>query len=189
MRTCKKCGATRALEEFTVNRRLKDGRAYECKPCTHERQRRWRQKNPGAAKAIRDRWNAANSEQVKRINQAYYLSNKARVEATARAWREANPERWANLIRVNSLRRAARKREVPHFKVTNKDLRRILSAPCAVPGCTRTDMQIDHVLPISRGGSHGVGNLQPLCGHHNASKNDRTWMEYRVYLRRTHDAA
>ena len=34
-------------------------------------------------------------------------------------------------------------------------------------------LEIDHVVPLSRGGSDDLGNLQWLCDHHNSKKRDK----------------
>lgn len=41
---------------------------------------------------------------------------------------------------------------------------------CARPGCDDTDLQVDHVVPWSKGGATTLENGQLLCVHHNASK-------------------
>lgn len=48
---------------------------------------------------------------------------------------------------------------------------------CLVCG-TRDDLTVDHVVPLSRGGSNGVSNLQPLCGPCNSRKGRRI-IDYR----------
>src|SRR5436190_1346751 len=45
---------------------------------------------------------------------------------------------------------------------------------CNEPGCTQTkQLTIDHVVPIARGGSNSMDNLQLLCQRHNKLKADR----------------
>ena len=41
---------------------------------------------------------------------------------------------------------------------------------CSVPGCRRKDIHADHIIPLANGGLDCRDNLQPLCLHHNASK-------------------
>ncbi len=45
---------------------------------------------------------------------------------------------------------------------------------CATDGCeVKENLTIDHILPLSRGGSDDLGNLQFLCRSHNSAKGDR----------------
>lgn len=46
--------------------------------------------------------------------------------------------------------------------------------------CGRTDVKLtaDHVIPVSRGGSSNIDNIQPLCGACNSRKQDRA-VDYR----------
>jgi len=142
-------------------------------------------------------WRDTNKESIKAKALVYYQANKEKQAASGKAYRLANPEktalrhnvyRLANLNRINEKarlhnnRRNARKRNLPNFTVSKKDVARLLRDPCAVTDCSNVDIHIDHVIPISRGGSHGIGNFQSLCRYHNMSKGAKTWMEYRVYL-------
>jgi len=46
---------------------------------------------------------------------------------------------------------------------------------CAVAGCGQASTQVDHILPLARGGHpYDRGNLQGMCAAHNASKGDRS---------------
>lgn len=49
-----------------------------------------------------------------------------------------------------------------------------MSYECAVTGCgIHEDLTVDHMLPISRGGTDELTNLQFLCRKHNSGKGDR----------------
>ena len=45
---------------------------------------------------------------------------------------------------------------------------------CAVPGCeVYEELTVDHIVPLSRGGTDDLENLQFLCQPHNSAKGDR----------------
>jgi 5-methylcytosine-specific restriction endonuclease McrA len=45
---------------------------------------------------------------------------------------------------------------------------------CAAEGCSVTvDLTIDHIVPLSRGGTDDLENLRFLCRPHNSAKGDR----------------
>ncbi|MCZ4270916.1 HNH endonuclease [Maritalea porphyrae] len=45
---------------------------------------------------------------------------------------------------------------------------------CAKQGCeTTSDIAVDHITPLSRGGTDDLGNLQFLCRYHNSVKSDK----------------
>jgi len=125
---------------------------------------------------------AADPEPAKARAKKYAAKNPERVLAQNQKWRAEHPERHREYMRRGAARRRARVAELPMFHVTAKDTRRLLSSPCAVTGCEGTDIQIDHVVPVVLGGTHGIGNFQPLCKSHNSAKSDRLWIEFRVYL-------
>jgi hypothetical protein len=168
----------------------------------------WRKANAERVKARNAAYREAHREELREKNRAYAEANKDKIRAKyadnpqpvkdrAKAWREKNPElakaksqqwkqsnpdRYREYMRIGAARRRARMSELRSFVILDRDLRRLLSSPCAVPGCMNTDIQIDHVIPVIRGGVDGVGNFQPLCKSHNASKSSRMWMEFRVHL-------
>lgn len=51
---------------------------------------------------------------------------------------------------------------------------------CVRCGATN-DLTLDHIVPVVRGGSHGIANLQTLCASCNEWKADSLWsVDYRV---------
>jgi 5-methylcytosine-specific restriction endonuclease McrA len=75
-------------------------------------------------------------------------------------------------IRQKSKRRKALLREQTAHQITPKQLRARFAQfgnCCAYCGAAG-DMQIEHVVPISRGGTHAIGNILPACLDCNYSK-------------------
>lgn len=124
----------------------------------------------------------ANPEPAKQKARAWRISNLDHARELGRRWREANPDKYREQQRLASQRRRARKANLPNYKITKRDVMRLLSSPCAVTGCGNRDITLDHVIPLARGGSHGIGNLQSMCQSHNSAKGARLWIEFRVYL-------
>jgi 5-methylcytosine-specific restriction endonuclease McrA len=91
----------------------------------------------------------------------------------------------ANAMKQNAKRRA-RIRGGGAFVVSERDEARLLrrfDGLCAY--CRENDAcEIDHVVPISRGGRHSIGNLLPACFDCNRSKLDKFVVEWRAGRKR-----
>lgn len=137
-----------------------------------ERSRRYRAENPDRAAA--------------RVR-SYHARNRESVLASHRAWVKRNPEKCRNY--------QGRRRANERYSVPPKALRRIAlhyRNRCAYCGggdgtwgnASATDLQWDHVVPISRGGRHSEGNLVPACRSCNLSKKDKYVAEWRFWKAR-----
>lgn len=49
---------------------------------------------------------------------------------------------------------------------------------CRIPDCENVDLEIDHIIPISEGGTNELENLQLLCKHHNCRKGTKSWGDF-----------
>lgn len=106
---------------------------------------------------------------------AYMDSSRDRRREATRAWRLANPARARALVHR---RRSLLKSGV----VSDRDweaLVRRYDGRCAYCG-SRGPMTMDHVVPVSRGGSNFIGNILPACKPCNSSKGARLLVEWRV---------
>lgn len=108
-----------------------------------------------------------------------------RVASTAVAWQRDNP--------LKASARRVRRRTVPRFVVTDRDLTRLLAryrnccAYCTNPLTTEPGprrLEWDHVVPLILNGAHSVGNLVPACQTCNRSKNRRTLVEWKRLVAR-----
>ncbi len=78
-------------------------------------------------------------------------------------------------------RRRALKRKAERLQFSKNDWQRLVDryrGCCAYCG-KETQLTMDHVVPLSRGGRHSVGNIIPACFRCNSSKNARFITEWR----------
>lgn len=118
-----------------------------------------------------------NKAEVIADRKAYRADNKEKVAAGLRRWHAKNPE-YRKLQKAN---RRAKLREADGTH-TIADLRRIRRAQkgrCAY--CKKTlgrRAHVDHITPLSAGGSNAASNLQWLCEPCNLSKGAKDPLEF-----------
>lgn len=201
--TCVKCHETKPLTDFRKVKAIKSGHRGHCKSCEAAaskvynaanrediaaKQKAYKEANRQEIAVNKKAWKKANPEKVVASSQIYYEAHRegiafkqkvyyeANREETAtktRAWRAANPDSRRN----SQLKRRALKRGNGTLKVTAKDLKRMLAKPCAY--CGSPAEHIDHVVPLSRGGGHSIGNLVGACAPCNLSKGAKFITEWK----------
>lgn len=101
----------------------------------------------------------------------YYEKNRDACRERSERWRKANPEK-AKDIREN---RRTRERDAFVEDVNRKFVWAIHLGLCGIcfKSVTLEEMELDHVVPLSRGGKHQYSNCQPAhmpCNRRKASK-------------------
>lgn len=97
-------------------------------------------------------------------------------------WRARNREAVTEARRAFNHARRARMASAGIFEVTQRDWERMCAqyrSCCAYCGARPDRLEMDHVIPIARGGSHSIGNLVPACRACNGSKNALLLSEWR----------
>lgn len=122
----------------------------------------------------------ANRERLQEYQRNWSANNRDKERAKAARYLAKHKD-WN--AQKSQLRRA-RLKDAETFVISNKDLRRLYNQPCANCG-TMEQLTIDHIIAISRGGRHSIGNLQTLCLNCNSKKHTRTIMEWRMNKRIT----
>lgn len=166
-KACSKCGEVKSLEQFYKNKNGKFGRKSICGSCCADYQRKMREDEPLRAKSYGARWRANNREYTIEKSRADYEANPAAAKA-----------RWHK-------RRALLKgADGTH---SAEDVERINAAQCFecvyCGASTATKKSVDHIIPLSRGGSNWPDNIQILCPRCNRAKWDRTDEEFRFLLK------
>jgi 5-methylcytosine-specific restriction endonuclease McrA len=167
-----------------------------------ERARRWREKNPDKVRAYAKRYEKDNRERrrlaalaepaskkrsrsrayskrypnkVRSAQRRWRLANKTRVKREYQDWVRRNPDK----KRAYDAKRRALKLQTTQDSTGAIALRtaELCLLPCAVCGA-EDRIEIDHIIPLARGGTHTCDNLQPLCKTCNCSKGAKTMEEF-----------
>ena len=110
-------------------------------------------------------------------NAAYRSENYGRRLEIERDSRAKNKEKWRPSKNARqSVRNRALKED--QFVILNKELRQVYEAPCYNCG-SMENQTLDHLIPLSKGGRHSVGNIGTLCSSCNSSKHARTITEWK----------
>jgi 5-methylcytosine-specific restriction endonuclease McrA len=124
---------------------------------------------------------ARNAEAVRAKQDAWYCANAERLREKAKvngkAWRQANPDKNAAKERNRRARRRSAKGshtadDISAIRIAQKD-------QCA---CCRVKLRgagdVDHIVPLFKGGSNWPSNLQILCEFCNRSKGSKDPIEF-----------
>lgn len=202
-RKCRVCGVEKELTKENFRGRLRaDGLIYfeyKCNPCRTARGKKWyadnrehcqkrdkkfREENPGLVRG----WHRKNKEKHrakyrKQTRERYQREiDKLRpyFRERAKAWREKNLLQ----SRLNAKQgRARRKNAKNHMKVTAAeivDLFKKQRGKCAIchKKITIDNKNVDHIVPLAKGGLHEIKNIQLTCPPCNAYKHDRDPIDY-----------
>lgn len=113
----------------------------------------------------------------KAVRDAWRANNRERWNELIREWRRANYDPAKNATSCN--KRRARLAERGSFTADEwVNLCSRYNMVCANPDCDRTDLTVDHVIPLSKGGMNTIDNIQPLCKSCNSRKGVKT-IDYR----------
>jgi len=159
-----------------VKRQVDMGRSY-CRQCTSAANKEWREKNRDHNKKRLAKWESENKEsrKIRQRKSELTESQRERKNRKMREWRKNNPEKAA---RHCNNKRA--KRRSAEGKFTNDEWKAVVdhfSGRCVYCG-EKGKMTVEHVVPLSRGGTNYIENIVPACLGCNASKGKKTVEEF-----------
>lgn len=162
----------RAAQRLAGNRRDYE-RAY--REANREKNRssarEWAERNREQSRAINKAWMDANKERRSEYNKKWRAENKERVREMEARFREKYPDRYKAKNRAQRLRRKL------GMDATGQEwCQIILLDPCGFCGGPSSD--VEHIIPIARGGDSSWENLAPACSPCNAQKATKSLLEY-----------
>jgi hypothetical protein len=204
MKTCSKCGAVKALDQFSKLHKSKDGLQFRCKPCQNILTSEWYEANREKKIAADAARRFANIDEYHSREQArrdalkaqgigrgtdWHHANKVHVAAMGKAYRSVNGDAIALRVKVwsdsnrpklnatEAKRREAQVRGTPSW--ANMDaIQSIYEIAAEMRAGTGIPYEVDHAIPITSPlvcGLHCEANLQIITALDNRSKGNRHW--------------
>ena len=199
MKFCKKCG----IETEQKKR-------GECKPCNNISAAAYRAANTEKMRAATAKWRAANPEKSRAAGAAWHKANHDRDRANASAWKAANKDKILayNAANIDKIRAAsvawsaANPEKLKIYTQNRRALKRAAGGKLShglserlfklqrglCPCCNQPlgdDFHLDHIMPLSLGGSNTDQNMQLLrqrCNNQKHAKHPINFMQSRGFL-------
>ena len=180
---CNKCGEEKPLTDYYFR---SDNKAYrkDCKDCFKQAKAE-RESKPGvkALRALKERERRAKDDGTINAKIREYRRTE-HAKNIAKEWSKNNPDKIRN---YNRTQRARRKFALSYAEsATTQEVKAWIDAQspvcsyCAIE-LSSDQIQLDHVIPLSKGGSHTIDNFAISCKSCNCSKGNKTLEEFIIY--------
>jgi 5-methylcytosine-specific restriction endonuclease McrA len=193
MKCCGRCKEHKPLEAFTSAPKASDGKHSYCKSCVNS----YRRANQSRYRAAQKKWEIENAERILEVNRKrrstehfkilsygygvkYRKKYAQKIKEKKRAFYAAHPElRRAEYERNKERYIAAayeRHHKIKGLTPENADRKVIQTFYSLAKELTfRTGIryEVDHIIPISKGGLHHQSNLRVVTMDENRRKGDR----------------
>jgi len=180
--TGKPCSRGHVARRWTSNGVCVECEALKIDTTAAERARRYRQRHPDriveqnrAQMQSKAEYRERNREAIRESGRVYYAANAERRNAVIKLWQQRNPERFKALV---ARRRARLAGAEGHY--TAEDIARITEQQKGRCACCRKPrkLTVDHIIPLTKGGSNWPSNIQMLCQPCNSRKHNRDPIEF-----------
>jgi 5-methylcytosine-specific restriction endonuclease McrA len=140
------------------------------------RTRKWQQTHTEEVKELNRKYYQEHREEAKEFSHDYYQDHREDVDERNRIYSKKHPE----YKRIGCRNRRARILNASGNGWSAKDekqLKQDYSYRCAYCG-KDTKLELDHIVPISRGGKHAIENIVPACRSCNSSKGSKSLLKW-----------
>lgn len=200
MKACRICGVEKPLDEFSPRASARDGRRSECRACRRPLARgytaAWRDRNPEKVRSanelakttrvverrgqVKD-WRRRNPEKRKEQKRRYQQRHQTEIRERIAGWFERN--RGAMAYHTATRRARAAGVVIGDLTAVREFYLHVNTAPavachwCGEP-VSMSDREVDHLIPLCRGGAHDRSNLVASCTACNMSKHSKLPEEF-----------
>ena len=165
-----KCGTRSGYRKHL---RLKESPCIACKKANTEYSKKWKSKNPDRHKELSKQSASRRKEQISSYQKLWYQNNKIKVVEKSKEYYENNKEKSF----AKSRRRKAKLKNLKTEIYTTKDIIDLYGTVCHIcndeidmqaprstgkPGWEKS-LHLDHVIPISKGGSRYDGQCKTVA--------------------------
>lgn len=178
MKYCKRCGKDKSLIDFSRDKSKSDGLQSYCKPCINEYNKDYYQENRNDILVYQAEYAANNPEVGRKAAEVWRNKHPELYIQRIDAWRKANPES----VRGQANRRRARKQNCD-TPLTNSEWLEILedfNYLCFWCGAPYEEQ--DHLIPLSKGGTHSKENVVPSCVSCNRKKATKDPLDFLISI-------
>jgi 5-methylcytosine-specific restriction endonuclease McrA len=144
-------------------------------------QSRWNARNRVALSACRKAWKKANPAKVRASEARYYQTHKPQIFAKVKRQKAAKP----GLRTAQRRAYRARKQHAPGAGLTAGQWASVVADSLGI--CVycndRKPLELEHVDPLSGGGSHDIDNAAAACKNCNSAKQEKpllVWLALRA---------
>jgi len=166
MKICTKCGDEypATSEFFYIRKDHKDGLSGDCKVCHCERSRKWQIRNKEMLKQYRKEYRKKNKEACLEYARGYRIKNWERRHKYFCEYRKNNV---AKINAATARHKALKQNQTP---ILTQDEKRQIVDIYEKSHELGSDWQVDHKIPLSKGGQHHPDNLQIVLKSYNQQK-------------------
>jgi 5-methylcytosine-specific restriction endonuclease McrA len=167
-----KCGTGAGV---WAHKKAKQTQCDACRNFWAEYQKQWRAKNVDKSKEMTKNWRVNNPEKVKKIKNTWNAQNRDKYKKSIKESRIKNPDLYSEIGRNKTRRRRALQKLQGVENYTTQQVLDLHGSLCHLCGvaidlqapkqCGKNNweygLNIDHVIPISKGGSDTLNNVRP----------------------------
>jgi len=182
MKQCNICKIEKSLEDFYKHKKTKDGRQSKCKECEkvirHTTRKQspghYYQLNPDYYKDYYRKWNKENKAAVQQIQKKHY--HKKLKNDPMYMLRASVGSRIRECLKTQNKKKLGSTQEYLGCDYCTLKTHLETQFSDGMSWSNYGDWEIDHIQPVSKGGSFHYSNLQPLWQQDNLKKSNK-WLE------------